>query len=300
VASHHRLCLEQIAVLRYNRRTMLYAAIGHVCQDVVPDGKVLGGTVTYSTLTARALGWSTAAVTRAGAELDLSLLREVDCVRLADDVTTTFENVDTASGRVQFVRAIAGPIRSADIPPHLRRSDVIHVGPIAGEVDADVIDLLAGAWIGVTPQGWMRQWDASGRVSPRGWDGAEAILRRADAVVLSIDDVAGDWAQIERWAALTRALVVTRNREGCTVYAGAKPTHLAAPPADEVDATGAGDIFAAAFFTRLRTSGDLVSAAQFANCLAARSITRRGLAGIPTSNDIQDCLSQAARRRSAA
>lgn len=268
---------------------MLYVAIGHVCQDVVSGGRVLGGTVTYATLTAHALGWSAAAVTRASADLDLSPLRGIDCVRLADDVTTTFENIDTASGRLQIVHAAAGRIRIADVPPHLRGADVVHLAPVANEIDAETIDVFSGAFIGITPQGWLRQWDASGRVSPKKWDDAELILRRADAVVLSIDDVKGDWAQIERWAALTQVLVVTQGRDGCTLYVHAKPTRVAAPLVDEVDAVGAGDIFAAAFFTQLCACGDAASAARFANCIAARSVTRHGLMGIPEPDDLEIC-----------
>jgi sugar/nucleoside kinase (ribokinase family) len=58
----------------------------------------------------------------------------------------------------------------------------------------------------------------------------------------------------------------------------------------EVGPTGAGDIYAAAFFFRLYTTRDPWEAARFATSLASFSITRSGLAGIPTQEEIQACL----------
>jgi sugar/nucleoside kinase (ribokinase family) len=271
---------------------MRYVAIGHVCLDVAPGGSVLGGTVAYSALTARALGWEVAVVTRAHTDLDLSPLRGVDCARLPDAVTTTFENIYSPAGRTQILYARAGPIHPGDAPDRYRRADVAHLAPIADEVDPAWLDAFDGALIGVTPQGWLRQWDATGRVSPREWTDA-ALLRRVDAIVLSIDDVSGDWALVGRWAGIARVLVTTQGREGCTVYVDGAPTHVPTPAVVEVDPTGAGDVFAAAYFIRLRTTGDALEAARFANCIAAHSVTRRGLTGMPALQEVKACLAGA-------
>jgi sugar/nucleoside kinase (ribokinase family) len=56
-----------------------------------------------------------------------------------------------------------------------------------------------------------------------------------------------------------------------------------------VDPTGAGDIFAAAFFVALQRVGDAWTAARFANCIAARSVTRAGLKSTPTPDEIVRC-----------
>lgn len=58
----------------------------------------------------------------------------------------------------------------------------------------------------------------------------------------------------------------------------------------EVDATGAGDIYAAAFFTRLYATRDPWEAARFATQLSAYSVTRTGLESIPTTAEIQECM----------
>ena len=51
-----------------------------------------------------------------------------------------------------------------------------------------------------------------------------------------------------------------------------------------------GDIFAAAFFVRLYTTRDPWEAARFATQLSAISITRPGFSGIPTPQEIEECM----------
>lgn len=268
---------------------MHYLVIGHICQDITPKGRVLGGTATYAALTAYALGWTTTVVTRAADDLDLSQLRGIACARLPSDRTTTFENIYTPSGRVQILHAAAGPIRSADLPAQSLTADVVHLGPIVDEVDPELAGSFPHALVGVTPQGWLRQWGASGRVTPRAWVDAEIILSRAGAVVTSLDDVGGDWSVVREWTSYAQVVVATQGRDGCTVYVRGVPTHVSAPSVSEVDATGAGDIFAATFFIRLQQTGDPIASARFANCIAAGSVRRRGLDGAPAPADVHAC-----------
>jgi len=132
----------------------------------------------------------------------------------------------------------------------------------------------------------MRGWDQAGRVSYCQWEEAEPLLARADAVVLSEEDVAGDETLVARYASQARLLVVTQGAAGCTVYMAGQPRHFPAPAVHEVSPTGAGDVFAAAFFVWLQRQGDPWMAARFANCVAARSVTRVGLAGTPGLDDV--------------
>jgi sugar/nucleoside kinase (ribokinase family) len=62
------------------------------------------------------------------------------------------------------------------------------------------------------------------------------------------------------------------------------------PPAVEIDGTGAGDVFAAAFFYRLHTTRDPWEAARFANHLASCSVTRTGLDSIPTREEVLESM----------
>ena len=79
----------------------------------------------------------------------------------------------------------------------------------------------------ITPQGWMRQWDAEGRVSPSEWKNADFALVKASAVVISREDVGGDEELIEQlapgiFARLSTLLAVKPDPEGLDA-AGRQP-----------------------------------------------------------------------------
>ncbi len=266
-----------------------YLIIGNVTQDLQPDGGyTIGGTVTYSARTALAMDCRVAAVTSAAPDLDLrSVLSGIEVERVPSEATLTFENIYTAAGREQYLHAVASQLDLEAVPQQWRQPAIVHLAPLSGECDPALADAFPGALVGVTPQGWMRAWDDSGRVYYSEWRGAADLLPRVDAAVLSVNDVADDWATIYRFARLTPILVVTLGAEGCRVYAGGEERHVPVTPLPEVDPTGAGDIFAAAYFVRLRQEGDPWSAAHFANCVASVSVRRTGWEGTPTREEIQ-------------
>ena len=76
----------------------------------------------------------------------------------------------------------------------------------------------------------------------------------------------------------------THGPEGATLEGGAvgpDPVAVPAPPAREVDPTGAGDTFAAAFVAALRAGAEPVSAARSACAVAARSVEVLGAMEAP-------------------
>ena len=50
---------------------MRYLTIGHICQDLLPDGWMFGGAATYSSRMARALGCQVQVVTSLRSEVDV-------------------------------------------------------------------------------------------------------------------------------------------------------------------------------------------------------------------------------------
>lgn len=251
---------------------------------------MLGGAATYASRMAQALGCQVQVLTSLRSDVDVhSALADIEVVRYPSDHTTTFENVYTSAGRQQTLHAVAERLIPDQFPAALT-ADVVHLAPVAQEVDLRWLDRFPGALIGATPQGWLRQWDAQGRVSPSEWAAAAEVLPRAAVVILSIEDVAYDEALVEQWARQARLLVVTRGAQGCSVYQAGSSVDVPTRTVSVVDATGAGDIFAAAYLVRLRQSNDPFVAARFANCLAAQSITRRGPESIPTPLEIEQCF----------
>ncbi len=265
-----------------------YLVIGHVAHDLTSGGSRLGGTAAYSALTARALGVRVGGVTAVGPETSLAPLSDIPVVSLESPRSTTFENIYNEHGRIQYVRAQATRIDFDSVPQNWRRASIIHLGPIANEMVSTLPESFSPALLGLTPQGWMRQWGADGRVSPKQWENADAALRRAGAVVISREDVNGDEELIEHMAHQTRVLAVTEAAAGAVLYWNGDRRRFRAPRVPEVDATGAGDVFAAAFFVRLLTTRDPWEATRFATLVASRSITRVGLDGIPTAPEIEE------------
>jgi sugar/nucleoside kinase (ribokinase family) len=266
-----------------------YLVVGHVTRDLIDGGFTFGGTVSYAARTALALGCRVGVVTSANADLDLGqVLSDVRVARFPASATTTFENIYTADGRRQVLRGVAN-LLVPEMVPSQWKATIAHLGPVARECDPTLVHAFGDAFVGVTPQGWMRQWDEAGRVSRRRWEEAEQLLARADAVVLSEEDVYGDESLIAQYATQARLLVVTRGAKGCTVYTHGRVRSFPAPSVREVDPTGAGDIFAAAFFVGLQRSGDSAVAACFANCIASCSVARTGLDGAPRSREVASC-----------
>ncbi len=270
-----------------------YLAIGHVTEDVWRDGHITpGGTAWFSSLAAQRLVPRVAVLTAAASNYDAAhTLPGIDAHIVPSPVTTQFENIYTPQGRIQYTRPSPVQLTPAQLTPDLRRARIMHLAPVCDEVSATFVsDVDNDVFIGVTPQGWLRRWDADGRVHAKPWAHAEAILARANAVVISIDDVAGDWRTDLRWAALAaRVFVVTQSAAGCMLFLNGKPIHVPAPHVEEVEPTGAGDIFASSLYIALQRGDDPVDACAFANCLAAQSVTRRGLDSLPTREDIDRC-----------
>ena len=267
-----------------------YLVIGHVAHDLTPSGSRLGGTAAYAALTARALGLRVGVVTACGPETGLEALNDILVVTTPSRQSTTYKNIYTDEGRWQVLHHQATPLSFDSVPGTWRRTAIIHLGPVAQEVGAVLPGSFSPSLLGLTPQGWMRAWDESGRVRQVAWESAEQALGQAGAVVVSIEDVNGDEEQIEFMAAHTRVLAVTEAAGGARLYWHGDQRRFRAPEMDEIDATGAGDIFAAAFFIRLLATKDPWEAARFATQLSARSVARAGLEGIPTAEEIQECM----------
>ena len=267
-----------------------YLVIGHIAHDLTPDGIRLGGTVAYSALTARALGRRVGVLTASAPDTSLEALDDILVLSIGSTRNTTFENIYTPAGRIQYLRAQATRLDFNNIPEAWRNASIIHLGPIANEMDAVLPKGFSPSLLGITPQGWMRQWDSEGLVSTGEWKNADSALTQAGAVVLSREDIRGNEELIEYMAHQTRILAVTEGAAGCVLYWNGDRRRFRAPVVQEVDATGAGDIFATAFFVRLLNTRDPWEAARFATLIASRSVTRAGLDGIPTSREIEECM----------
>lgn len=280
VAMHHLTPFEPID----------YLVIGHITNDITPEGLKLGGTAVYSALTARALGLRPGIVTSWGNEIPLGPLEGIPICNFPCEGSTTFENIVKPEGRIQHVHNVAPRLDLYMVPEAWRNAPIVHLGPVAQEVEPSLIRYFPMSLIGITPQGWLRTWGEDGRVRPSEWPEASFMLGQAGAAVLSIEDVGGDENRIDEMASYSRVMAVTEAHDGARLYWNGDVRRYRPPDVPEVDPIGAGDIFATAFFIRLHTTRDPWEAARFATQLSAYSVSRSGLEGIPTQEEVEQTL----------
>ena len=111
--------------------------IGHMTVDLVPGGRMLGGTVSYAAPTYAAFGHKVGILTSAAYDEPLlgQLLPFGDVSLRPAENSLTYENVYGNSGRTQFIRSTASFLRFSDIPVGWTDAPYVHLGPLAAELD---------------------------------------------------------------------------------------------------------------------------------------------------------------------
>ncbi len=261
--------------------------VGHVCRDVTttPPGWRLGGPAFYAASAAAKLGAAVGVVTAGAAEVDLlEQIPSATVVSLDARRSTSFENRYGPNGRTQYLRALAPPIPADLIPPEWTKTKLALLAPVAGEVPPALARAFPHALLGVSPQGWLRQWDSSGQVRYRSWERPEEVLSHATAVIFSEEDLSGQRAG---WLSYPGPIMVmTRGSAGCQLTYRGKRRDVPGFATDEVDPTGAGDVFAAAFLLKLGEEREPLAAARFANAVASFSVQATGTDGLPTNEEV--------------
>ena len=271
-----------------------FLVVGHLVQDKVAGGYRLGGTAAYASLTAHRLGLRTAVLTRVAADLDLSSLPpEIEVHRLPSPQTTVFENIYSGGHRTQYVWAKAESIAAADVPAELASARIVLLGPVVGEVEDEVARCFPGSLVGICAQGWLRTVAADGRVgqlSPRQW--RPSASGGLQAVFVSEEDLppAETEETLAGWAAQAPLIFFTLGYRGSRLWWDGRWQEVPGFPAREVDPTGSGDVFAAAFLARYLETDDVAQAALFAAAAAAVSVEAVGIAGVPTRAEVEERL----------
>jgi sugar/nucleoside kinase (ribokinase family) len=275
-----------------NAFTPDYLLIGHIAHDVTPNGAMLGGTVSYAAQMALAFGMHVAILTSSaeGEPLLADLPPDAAVLSVPAEHTTTFDNRYTGSSRIQYLYHRANTLHPDMLPPMWRQAPLVHLAPIAYEVNPAFVSAFEGARVCATPQGWMRRREEDGRVTAIPWESASEILPRATLTVMSEEDIRHLPGAEQAFAALAPLMVVTRAEHGGTIYENGDPRDFSAYPVDQVEPTGAGDIFATALHIALARTGDLDRAIRAATYLAALSVTRVGRSSVPSTDETLHAL----------
>jgi len=265
-----------------------YLIVGHILKDNTPNGAMLGGTASYAGLTADKLGQYTAALTSYGPDIpSLAPLNNIKIKAILASHSTTFENVYKDGVRHQKWLTSSAPLSTDQIPRAWRNAPIVHLAPMAQELSPNMCGQFRNSLVCVTLQGWLRGQDDQHNVIFQPHLDLEKWLPHIDILVLSLADVQGDRDTLDHFLNAVQLGVETLGSEGCRVYHRGTTTHIPVKPFEEVDPTGAGDIFAAAFFVRYRQTHDVFEAGKFANACASLSVQRTGVESVPSLAEVE-------------
>lgn len=284
-----------------------YLAIGHITIDNRPDGsQELGGTALYSALLASRFGLRAAVLTRGQFDqIESESVREAlaryagefELIVQESDQVTTFTNRTIAGRREQSIHTWAGEIDLNGLPPLWRSSRIIHLAPVAQEIDVRRAGRLSPSYFGLTPQGLMRSWrmDGNGRVTIGQLRLPFEFLGRIDGMVLNSEEQTLARDEVE--AVGSRALVaITRGAAGVQLIDRGQHSQIPAFHVITRNDTGAGDVFAAALFIHRMEGTGATSAATAASGAASVLIQSGGPDGVPGREAVDAFLAEENRK----
>jgi sugar/nucleoside kinase (ribokinase family) len=256
-------------------------------------------------MAAAKLGWRVGILTRGnyGVTIDNLVVPHLD---LGDDRIqivveqaewpTFFINDYSSGRRTQQITRWAGPIDLRGLPPNWRSPRVMHFGPVAQEIDTRQSAGINPTFMGITPQGWMRDWPRAtgGRVQNIPLRLPRDFMGQVDSIVVNDEEFVHSRDVVQ---AIGKAGygIVTLGSGGAQAYT---PDGLISEPAFPLavdDPTGAGDVFAAAFFYRMSERGtSTADALRYANAAAGLSVAGQAR-HIPSRQAIKRLLDRHAR-----
>ena len=270
-----------------------FLAIGHVTIDRFGDEFRLGGGALYSAITAHRLGRSAAILTSHAADYPLDALpTAIEIVTLEAPATTVFEYPEVDGPRVMRVTATASPLGVDDLPEDWREAPLVLLAPVIQEVNPELAFGFGDGTVAAAAQGWLRTLDDEGGVEAVAWDSPNDVLNRLQALFLSAEDVRGQEEQLTEWVQRVPLAVVTAGAAGALLYVNGDRFEVKPRPAVEVDATGAGDVFAATFLLHYHRDGDPWLAAEAATCAASLSVEGEGWSAIPDTARLNAALKE--------
>jgi sugar/nucleoside kinase (ribokinase family) len=266
-----------------------FVAVGHLTIDELSSGLRPGGSALYAGLFAHQQGLRVGLLTSYGPDFPFEVLPpEIEVVGVPAAATTRFALEYGPGGRRLTIRRRAERLEAGHLPPHFAEAGLAYLCPVADEVAPELARGFSEAAVGIGAQGWCRVWDQDGTVQMRSWPDPGPVLARAQALFLSIDDVAG-------WETQALALyqdvpmgALTFAEKGAILFVNGERHTVPAAPAMEVEPTGAGDVFAAAFLARYNATGDPFEAASYAALAGALTVEAPGIAGVPTAERLAE------------
>jgi sugar/nucleoside kinase (ribokinase family) len=259
-----------------------FVAVGHLTLDHLGSTLRPGGAALYAAVTAQRLGLSAGILTSHAPDYPLeSLPFAIEVVSVPGERTTVFEHARNDTARALRVTSVAERLTAADVPEDWHDAPLVLLAPVLDEVDAGVAAVFADATLGGAAQGWLRTLGAEGAVRERPWSVPAFLLARIQALFLSTEDMQGQEAVLAEAFQRVPVGALTAGESGALLYVNGERYEVRPHRVREVDATGAGDVFAAAFLVEYARHGDPWVAGEAAACAAALSVQGESWTAVP-------------------
>src|SRR5574342_518553 len=273
-------------------------AIGHVTFDETPSGVRPGGSAYFAALTARRLGLRVGLLTSVSPDYPPDVFPPgIQVATIPASQTTRYRLGKVGGARTLTLLARAADLELGHLPEAWRGAPLALLCPVANEVDPTLAGAFEDAAVAALPQGWMRKRGKGGVMAAQPWEDADLVLPDTQLVVISEEDLPGGETAVTAWLQQVPLGAITRGRRGATLYVNGEPYHVEADSAREIDATGAGDVFATTLLIEYQRGGDPWEAAAAAACAGAACVEAERPAAIPDRAGLEARLVAYRRRR---
>jgi sugar/nucleoside kinase (ribokinase family) len=290
--------------------SMEIVVVGHLSRDLIitptTTKEALGGSPAYAMLAPSLGAFGSGIVTKVGVDFesgyrDTLQSSGLDLTGLITEgpTSTRFVNrYDETGTRVQYVEALAPPIKPEDLTPHHLDAKIIHFSPLtADEINRECIHHAqsSNALISLDVQGYIRSIDESGKVTPRIWDDHHDTICMVDVVKFHQTELSATVAAESESSAASqildlgpRIVLVTRDQRGSVIYTRNSQVKIPLVLArSQLDTTGCGDTYTVGFLMEYIRSGNVERAGLFAATCASFNVESVGPYNMPTRNDIE-------------
>jgi hypothetical protein len=257
-----------------------YFLVGHFTKDLIDNNKFqIGGTVFYSGILAKKFGFNVEILTSFDEYLKKAILKNkffkgIKIFTIKSKNSTTFKNVYFKNKRKQYIFEIARKISSKNLLKNIS-AEILHLAPVMNEVDPEIAKKIKTNFLVATLQGWLRKKNKNSTISFCLWKDYKKYLPIFDVAICSLEDLRSNFELAKEFAKHSKLFVLTTGEKGCLIFEKSKITQIFPKKVlKEGYFTGAGDVFACAFFTKFYQTKNHYLSGEFANEIARLHIEK--------------------------
>jgi len=233
-----------------------FTVAGHITIDEVITNTEsyhqLGGPPCFAASLGKTLGFDVEIITRIGEDLPDKYEPALEMLGISTRRSAGYQNTRFVldyryNPRRMRLPTICEPIHPKDVA----NSERLLLCPISGEIKDQLMEEIDPSFIGLDPQGLLRNIDSDSNVIPKKWWNPK-VLSKLDLLKTSSSEhhlITGTTDIKKSLRKLTDhgvdTAVITDGSNGSYVMTGAKLLHIPIYPVNLVDSTGAGDAFIA-------------------------------------------------------